>query len=241
MDVINLFDSAKVKMAKIAECYSEMSEGFEFAKRFESVGFKEDKSQDSDNRLNVMYKYMATVFSEWASSLKLGANHFQYHLAPINDKSLKDFQGLYDVACFHAAPQEAGRAGQRADRRAQKVQRRRRARHLQRHVQEEERIAQLEREDCIRRHREARDPAVQLDDKDPRHVLQAMPREHEVRAEGVLEGLRSLPQGRRESSLILTQLMDSFCDFIKVTNIHMVDMKQGEVCVNPADHKQPAD
>jgi len=31
--------------------------------------------------------------------------------------------------------------------------------------------------------------------------------------------------------------MDSFCDFIKVTNIHMVDMKQGEVCVNPADHK----
>lgn len=40
---------------------------------------------------------------------------------------------------------------------------------------------------------------------------------------------------------ILTQLMGSYCDFIKVTNIHMVDMKQGEVCVNPADHKTTSD
>ena len=38
-------------------------------------------------------------------------------------------------------------------------------------------------------------------------------------------------------SLPSFQIQDCFCDMIKISNLNMLDMKQGEVCINPSDHK----
>ena len=96
-----MFDSIKVKMVKMADCYINLAEGFEYAKKYESVGFSDPKkANEHSNRLGTIYKQMATMFHEWAASLKLNGTHFQSMMAPTNEKCLYDFQKLYEVSWF---------------------------------------------------------------------------------------------------------------------------------------------
>ena len=105
-ETAGLFGQLKTKMTKIADCYVSIAESFDYSSRFKENSELDTPMQNS-NRLSSVYKYMSTMFNEWALNCKLNSEHFYLILAGSNKKSLTMLSTLYDVGFCNLVAQTA--------------------------------------------------------------------------------------------------------------------------------------
>lgn len=101
----DLFGQIKSKMLKMSECYTSLADSFDHASRF-ALTDPADMSKVRGNRLGNLYKYMVTMFNEWAINFKQNESSFESLLASSNKHSLLVFSGMHDVAWADPATED---------------------------------------------------------------------------------------------------------------------------------------
>lgn len=95
-DISGLFGQIKGKMLKVAQCYTHLAESFDSATKLPTLD-KAGSEPSRPNRLGNIYKYMVTMFNEWAVNFGQNEQTFDAQLISINKGSLLSFSGIHDV------------------------------------------------------------------------------------------------------------------------------------------------